>query len=404
MRAIALAVPLLLPAAARAGEAPVLVAVVIDTSGSLGRGELARTRALVAELIAALPADSQYAVFAFDDRSRLVLPRSADGGAVRAALEALRIGGRYTALNDALYDAARYLRDAPAGRRAILLVTDGRDENSALGPDDALKLAQELPIPVLAVGVGRVEERTLRRIAKLTQGDYWVSASASAAALAERILAMPTPAPEAPPSAAVVSAPPAPSPVPEPVRAFVKRRVPRWALVLAGLLVASAVVLLVLSLRREAPICPRCARPVLERGAFCPACAPTEVGTTGAPPTLFAPLGLEEGLDRTIVLEAEPTLTIEGGPREGASFHLKPLGATSLGRAAANDIVLEDLAVSGEHSRIRAEEDGYVLHDLQSTNGCFVNDRRVTRVALREGDVIQLGETRLRFRNPRRRT
>ena len=60
---------------------------------------------------------------------------------------------------------------------------------------------------------------------------------------------------------------------------------------------------------------------------------------------------------------------------------------TSLGRAKVNDIVLnEDVAVSSEHCRIRPEDGKFVLHDLKSTNGTFVNDRKVTRQPLTEGD------------------
>ncbi|HVD78839.1 MAG TPA: FHA domain-containing protein, partial [Vicinamibacteria bacterium] len=70
-----------------------------------------------------------------------------------------------------------------------------------------------------------------------------------------------------------------------------------------------------------------------------------------------------------------------------------------------NDIVLnEDVAVSSEHCRIRPEDGKFVLHDLKSTNGTFVNDRKVTRQALTEGDTIQVGETYLQFRLEHRRS
>jgi len=73
---------------------------------------------------------------------------------------------------------------------------------------------------------------------------------------------------------------------------------------------------------------------------------------------------------------------------------VKTSAPTSLGRAKVNDIVLnEDVAVSSEHCRIRPEDGKFVLHDLKSTNGTFVNDRRVTRQPLTEGDTIQVGET-----------
>jgi pSer/pThr/pTyr-binding forkhead associated (FHA) protein len=44
-----------------------------------------------------------------------------------------------------------------------------------------------------------------------------------------------------------------------------------------------------------------------------------------------------------------------------------------------------------------------VLHDLRSTNGTFVNDKRVSRHTLADGDSVQIGETVMQFRNEYRR-
>ena len=93
-------------------------------------------------------------------------------------------------------------------------------------------------------------------------------------------------------------------------------------------------------------------------------------------------------------------LRITRGAGTGRTFELSRASALSLGRARANDVVLEDVAVSGQHCRIRPEDGGFVVHDLESTNGTFVNDRRVSRHPLAEGDVIQVGETRLRYQSP----
>ena len=72
----------------------------------------------------------------------------------------------------ALYDATRYLRDAGTGRRALVLITDGHDEDSAVELADGLAVAQQAGIPVFTIGVGGVEERVMRRVAKLTGGQY----------------------------------------------------------------------------------------------------------------------------------------------------------------------------------------------------------------------------------------
>lgn len=69
----------------------------------------------------------------------------------------------------------------------------------------------------------------------------------------------------------------------------------------------------------------------------------------------------------------------------------------TIGRRADNAIVVEDTAVSGHHACVVRDGDHHVVKDLESTNGTFVNDRRVTTKRLQEGDVIGVGRHRLVF-------
>jgi len=76
-----------------------------------------------------------------------------------------------------------------------------------------------------------------------------------------------------------------------------------------------------------------------------------------------------------------------------------PLKAvTRLGRAADNDIQLASPRASSYHAVIRREGDRWVIEDNQSTNGTYVNGRRVTRATLREDDTIAIGGLSLTFR------
>jgi pSer/pThr/pTyr-binding forkhead associated (FHA) protein len=102
--------------------------------------------------------------------------------------------------------------------------------------------------------------------------------------------------------------------------------------------------------------------------------------------------------ERTVMLRLQPSLTITRGPDEGLVFKLSTDSAVSIGRAPSNDIPVMDTAVSGEHCRIRPESGVFVLHDLKSTNGTYVNEKRIERHRLSEGDVIRVGETQLQFR------
>jgi hypothetical protein len=63
---------------------------------------------------------------------------------------------------------------------------------------------------------------------------------------------------------------------------------------------------------------------------------------------------------------------------------------TTIGRNLENDIVIQDQVVSRYHAKIRFEDGTYVLYDLNSTGGSYVNNKRVERAALNPGDVIIL--------------
>ena len=69
----------------------------------------------------------------------------------------------------------------------------------------------------------------------------------------------------------------------------------------------------------------------------------------------------------------------------------------SIGRARDNDIVIENLSVSRNHSRIRLKDDRYILTDLNSANGTYVNGVKVTRTELVNNDVITIGKHKLHF-------
>jgi len=97
-------------------------------------------------------------------------------------------------------------------------------------------------------------------------------------------------------------------------------------------------------------------------------------------------------LDNMSSIENHPRLVLDTGPRAGQVILLAQEWLT-LGRASDNDIVLQDLEVSRHHARLRRSERGWVLEDLGSTNGTYVNGSRLAAPhLLRHGDVIDLSE------------
>lgn len=82
-----------------------------------------------------------------------------------------------------------------------------------------------------------------------------------------------------------------------------------------------------------------------------------------------------------------------------AGKELEVTNVTVLGRSAESDVVLDDPYASEFHMRLVAQDNGITLHDLGSTNGTYVNGRRVTApTQLRRGDTIQVGKTVMEVR------
>ncbi|OGQ92727.1 MAG: hypothetical protein A2284_04440 [Deltaproteobacteria bacterium RIFOXYA12_FULL_61_11] len=95
---------------------------------------------------------------------------------------------------------------------------------------------------------------------------------------------------------------------------------------------------------------------------------------------------------RTLRKKAKPSLIFLSGRMTGRILIVEN-PKVSLGRDAENDIPIDDPTVSRVHAWIEQVEDGYILRDNNSTNGTFVNDRRLddTPCALVEGDRLRFG-------------
>jgi len=87
-------------------------------------------------------------------------------------------------------------------------------------------------------------------------------------------------------------------------------------------------------------------------------------------------------------------LIVEAGPIEGAKFNLS--GVVLAGRCPTNNLVIDDQAMSLSHCRLEASDDGAFVTDLGSTNGTWLNGRRIVSERLHDGDLLKMGDTRMR--------
>lgn len=103
-----------------------------------------------------------------------------------------------------------------------------------------------------------------------------------------------------------------------------------------------------------------------------------------------------EGETRVYRVGTPRVLRVLEGPGRGTVLVLS--GTQTLGRGEGCDLVLPDPGVSREHAQVRTGPEGTELVDLGSTNGTYVNGRRVSRCRLHHGDRLQLGGVVLEYR------
>jgi hypothetical protein len=90
-------------------------------------------------------------------------------------------------------------------------------------------------------------------------------------------------------------------------------------------------------------------------------------------------------------------VVVRSDDQAGMSFRIKD--ATVLGRSPEADVELSDPYASEFHLRLVSSEGTLTVHDLGSTNGTYVNGRRITTpTALRRGDAVQVGKTVMEVR------
>jgi pSer/pThr/pTyr-binding forkhead associated (FHA) protein len=85
-----------------------------------------------------------------------------------------------------------------------------------------------------------------------------------------------------------------------------------------------------------------------------------------------------------------------GADQHRLTFRVSPGAIKTVGRAPRADFVVDAALVSRLHCRLEARDEALEVVDLESTNGTFVNDKRITRARLAIGDRLRVGRVELR--------
>jgi len=153
-------------------DAPMTAGVVFDTSGSM-RGRIADSRQALELLFQTAVPQDEFFLVRFSDRPELVAPLTHDPVEVSHRL-GMVIPHGWTALYDAMFYALQEMRRATNPRHALLVLSDGEDNNSRYSETEALSRIREADVRVYAIGIFR-QTRCLAKMAAETGGRMiWV--------------------------------------------------------------------------------------------------------------------------------------------------------------------------------------------------------------------------------------
>jgi pSer/pThr/pTyr-binding forkhead associated (FHA) protein/ribosomal protein L40E len=167
------------------------------------------------------------------------------------------------------------------------------------------------------------------------------------------------------------------------------------------------------------PFCTACGRRNPDDARFCSQCGTRlvtpdaeEAERSGADSgdatatMTFRPPAKDQGEERPLneedaaAVDALPTgsalLVVQRGPSAGSRF-LLDTDVVTAGRHPDSDIFLDDVTVSRRHAEFRRGPQGFVVADVGSLNGTYVNRDRIDEVTLQSGDEVQIGKYRLVF-------
>lgn len=392
--------------------------VAVDSSRSLNASDIAAVHDAMSRGLEGVPQEVPVGLVTFDDTARWLVTPTLDRNALLQALKAVEPAGSTTVLNDALYLAAQDM----VGGGALMVVTDGKDENSAVTVEDVEGLCARQDVRLLTVGVGRtIDDKALRRLALLTRGVYLggsvESVPGGLAGAVEIVMASLETRPD-------LSEEPPPPPQFPPAEEAPVEAAPEgatggrswsgvWVPALAGVLLLTGVGVAWWIFSRRAGRCAACGAVAPNDGGDCPACQIEAIRTsaesrevadeeaTRVPDLGVGAMAFEtrpEDVDRTVALGEVAVLTVHEEGREVREYTLPRDRIFAVGRAPrVNTLQVRDQTVSAQHFKIVYKDSSYYVVDLWTTNGTSLNHECVRVHPLSPGDVIRAGLTEFVF-------
>jgi Ca-activated chloride channel family protein len=132
-------------------DAPLSIGLLVDTSGSMG-AKLDTSRRATEEFLKTLNKADESFLIEFSDKAQLAVPLTSDAGAIESAMTSATSGG-LTALLDAVNMGLQEMKRARNPRKALLIISDGGDNNSKYTSSQISDLVREADVQIYAMGV-----------------------------------------------------------------------------------------------------------------------------------------------------------------------------------------------------------------------------------------------------------
>ena len=132
-------------------DEPVAVGLIFDVSGSMG-AKLARSRDAAAAFFNTTNREDEFFLIEFDNSPRVVVPLTQNPGAIMGELTFTRSGGQ-TALVDAVILGLHELKKSKLGRKAVLVISDGGENNSRYTDNELKNMIREADALVYGIGI-----------------------------------------------------------------------------------------------------------------------------------------------------------------------------------------------------------------------------------------------------------
>ncbi|RLE18562.1 MAG: hypothetical protein DRJ65_21255 [Acidobacteria bacterium] len=407
-----------------AGQQASLI-VAVDSSRSLKSSDIAAIHEALSQGLEGVSPELPVGLVTFDDTARWLVKPTLDRESVLQALKAVEPSGTTTVLFDGIFLAAQGMESGGA----LLVVSDGKDENSAVTVSDIEGLCTRQDVRLVTVGVGRnIDDKVLRRLALLTRGSYLGGSVESIAeglpgAVETTIAASETD--QAPIEVHVEQTSPAqPAPVAEPPVEEMQTGTGTnisWrnsmllvplGLLCVFLLIGAGAVWWFLQ-RRRSGRCATCGAALPDDGGECLGCEIDAIRTSAESrevaneeATLVPDLGVgamafetrPDSVDHTVALGEVAVLTVHEEGREVREYTLPRDRIFAVGRAPrVNTLQVRDQTVSAQHFKVVFKDSNFYVVDLWTTNGTSVNHECVRVHPLVPGDVIRAGLTEFVF-------